>query len=795
MQKTDFNRDWTVQKDGSTEILHVNLPDDAMIREERSKENKTASASAYFAGGKYIYTKIFNLSEDETRQTLILEFEAVYQNAIVFLNGRQVAERPYGYTNFFVDITGKVIAGTNELKVVADNADVPNSRWYSGSGIYREVHLYRSESSYIRPEGLKVQIVDLNTIHIFADAVMQPNEKIVLEIFSDSGKIASAEGTDVTITIPDAHLWSSEDPYLYTCQATLLQGGTVIDTAKSSFGIRTLSWGKDGFLVNSKSVLFRGACIHHDNGVLGACGFHDAEFRRVRILKEAGFNAIRSSHNPISKAMLDACDKLGMYVIDEAFDMWLIKKNPYDYAGEKFSKWWKDDIAAMISKDYNHPSVVMYSIGNEITELGLATGQEQARIMTEFCHTQDHTRPVTAGINLMLATMAKSKKSIYGTDEDGNVKNSGTGGMDDAPTSEFFNIMMNKMGGLINKAAKTKKATAIAEIMSDIFDIPGYNYASSRYKIDAKNHPEQATTGSETLPQTLYDNWQLVKSISTMTGDFMWTGYDYLGESGIGTIQYKDKKTKQPADPGLIISGGAGIIDICGKKRPEVGWSKIIWGLQKTPTIGVDPYTRADYFQSLSMWRITDAVESWSWEGCEGKKASVTVYSDAAKVELFVNGKSAGKKKTKKDIAKFKKIPYEAGKIEAVTYDSSGKETGRTSLISATGKTLIKLTPEATSLCANGQDLCFLNIDLIGENGITKSSVDQNLKIEISGPATLQGYGSARPNIEKSFCSDTFKTFYGKSLAVIRAGYEPGTVTVKVSGKGLDTQKLTLNIC
>ena len=795
MQKTDFNRDWTVQKDGSTEILHVNLPDDAMIREERSKENKTASASAYFAGGKYIYTKIFNLSEDETRQTLILEFEAVYQNAIVFLNGRQVAERPYGYTNFFVDITGKVIAGTNELKVVADNADVPNSRWYSGSGIYREVHLYRSESSYIRPEGLKVQIVDLNTIHIFADAVMQPNEKIVLEIFSDSGKIASAEGTDVTITIPDAHLWSSEDPYLYTCQATLLQGGTVIDTAKSSFGIRTLSWGKDGFLVNSKSVLFRGACIHHDNGVLGACGFHDAEFRRVRILKEAGFNAIRSSHNPISKAMLDACDKLGMYVIDEAFDMWLIKKNPYDYAGETFSKWWKADIAAMISKDYNHPSVVMYSIGNEITELGLATGQEQARIMTEFCHTQDHTRPVTAGINLMLATMAKSKKSIYGTDEDGNVKNSGTGGMDDAPTSEFFNIMMNKMGGLINKAAKTKKATAIAEIMSDIFDIPGYNYASSRYKIDAKNHPEQATTGSETLPQTLYDNWQLVKSISTMTGDFMWTGYDYLGESGIGTIQYKDKKTKQPADPGLIISGGAGIIDICGKKRPEVGWSKIIWGLQKTPTIGVDPYTRADYFQSLSMWRITDAVESWSWEGCEGKKASVTVYSDAAKVELFVNGKSAGKKKTKKDIAKFKKIPYEAGKIEAVTYDSSGKETGRTSLISATGKTLIKLTPEATSLCANGQDLCFLNIDLIGENGITKSSVDQNLKIEISGPATLQGYGSARPNIEKSFCSDTFKTFYGKSLAVIRAGYEPGTVTVKVSGKGLDTQKLTLNIC
>ena len=794
MQKTDFNRDWTVQKDGSNEILHVNLPDDAMIREERSKENKTASASAYFAGGKYIYTKIFDLSENETRQTLILEFEAVYQNATVFLNGRQVAEHPYGYTNFFVDITGKVIAGTNELKVVADNADVPNSRWYSGSGIYREVHLYRSGSSYIRPEGLKVQIVDLNTIHIFTDAVMQPDEKIVLEIFNDTGKIVSSEGTDVTITIPDAHLWSAEDPYLYTCQATLLQGGTVIDTAKSSFGIRTLSWGKDGFLVNSKSVLFRGACIHHDNGVLGACGFHDAECRRVRILKEAGFNAIRSSHNPISKAMLDACDQLGMYIIDEAFDMWLIKKNPYDYAGETFSKWWKADIAAMISKDYNHSSVVMYSVGNEITELGLADGQEQARIMTEFCHTKDHTRPVTAGINLMLATMAGSKKSIYGTDEDGKVKDSGSGGLDNAPTSEFFNIMMNKMGGLINKAAKTKKATAIAEIMSGIFDIPGYNYASSRYKIDARNHPEQATTGSETLPQTLYDNWQLVKSIPTMTGDFMWTGYDYLGESGIGTIQYKDKKTKQNADPGLIISGGAGIIDICGKKRPEVGWSKIIWGLQKTPTIGVDPYTRTDYFQSLSMWRVTDAVESWSWEGCEGCKTNVTVYTSAPKAELYCNGKRIASAKVKECKAVFKRIEYVPGTLSAIVYDENGKEIDRAELFSAIGKTMIQLACDKQKIRSNGQDLCFIEVSLIGENGIIKASADQMLTVQVEGSGVLQGFGSAVPNTNENFTDGRYRTYHGRALIAVRAGYEPGEIKVTVKGEGLRDRETKISV-
>ena len=333
----------------------------------------------------------------------------------------------------------------------------------------------------------------------------------------------------------------------------------------------------------------------------------------------------------------------------------------------------------------------------------------------------------------MLAMMAGGKNSIYGTDETGEVKDSGAGGMDAMPTSDFFNFLMNKMGKLMTRAASTKKANAVAEKMRDIFDIPGYNYATSRYEKDAKERPEQATTGSETLPQSLYENWQLVKRLPTMTGDFMWTGWDYLGESGIGTVRYIDKKTKESVDPGLIMTGGPGIIDICGKMRPEVGWGKIIWGLQHTPTIGVDPVNRADAFQSLSMWRTTDAVESWSWEGCEGNRTMATVYSDAAEVELLVNGKSLGKKKPKQDMVKFKKVIYEPGILEAVAYDADGRETGRTALTSATGTTRIQLTPEVTRLRANGQDLCYLNIDLVGENGITKSSVDQELSIELTG--------------------------------------------------------------
>lgn len=794
MQKQDFNRGWMVQKEGTDKILHVNLPDDAMIRENRSKENKTASASAYYAGGKYIYTKEWQVSEEDAAKTLIFEFEAVYQNATVFLNGEEVAARPYGYTNFFIDVTGKVKAGSNVIKVIADNEKVPNSRWYSGSGIYREVQLYSAGADYIAPEGLKVKILDGSHIHVSVEGQYSAGTQAKIEVLFNDSVVAAADGFAADMEIPNAKLWSDETPNLYTCKVTLQKDGVTVDNAETTFGMRTLAWGKTGFLVNGKPVLLRGACIHHDNGVVGACAFRDAETRRVRLLKEAGFNAIRSAHNPMSKAMLDACDRLGMYVMDEAFDMWFIKKNPYDYGGENFTKWWEKDTAAMISKDYNHPSVVMYSIGNEITDLGLPSGQAQARTMVDFCHKQDSTRPVTAGINLMLAMMAGSKKSIYGTNEKGEVNSSGAGGMDSMPTSEFFNMWMNKMGSLMNLASKTKKANAVAEVMTTIFDIPGYNYASSRYEMDAKNHPDQATTGSETLPQTLYDNWQLVKKIPTMTGDFMWTGYDYLGESGIGTVQYKDRKTKQSVDPGLIISGGCGIIDICGKLRPEVGWGKIIWGLQNVPTLGVEPLTHTEDFKAISMWRNTDAIASWAWEGCEGRKTTAIVYSDAAKVKLFLNGKSLGSKCPKKDMALFKNVPYEAGELVAVAYDKAGHETGRTVLKSATGKTKIQLTPETTVLRANGQDLCFLNLDLVGENGITKSSADQELKVEVSGPAVLQGYGSARPYIVGSFCGDTFKTFYGKSLAVIRAGYEAGTVTVKVSGKGLETQELTLTV-
>lgn len=794
MKKYDFNREWTVQKDGDEEISAVNLPHDAMLYEKRDKNAPTAGACAYFYGGKYSYTKHLDVPEEWAGKKILMECEGVYQNASVWVNGVEVMQWPYGYTNFYVDLSENLGYGQeNEVMIIADNSQTPNSRWYSGSGVYREVHLYVGEKEHIDPEGVRVNVISESQVQVDIIGQIEKDTKVRMEILDGETTVAFGEGTSQILTIENAKLWDDEHPNLYQVRVTLEKDGIVLDEMETSFGMRIITWGEGGCKVNGKEVLLRGACIHHDNGILGACSFKDAEWRRVRILKAAGFNAIRSAHNPISKAMLDACDTLGMYVMDENFDMWMIKKNPYDYGGDTFRSWWKKDMNAMISKNYNHPSVIMYSIGNEISDLGTTDGQKMCEEIAAYVKEQDQTRAVTLGINLMLASMAAKGKGLYGTDEKGNDKGTGSQSLDSMPTSSFFNMMMNRMGGIIDKMSATKGADQVVKKVSGLLDIPGYNYATSRYKKEGKRYPDRAFVGSETLPQSLYKNWQLVKEISNLAGDFMWTGWDYLGESGIGTIQYKDKKTKQDVEEGLIVSGGAGIIDICGKMRPEVGWGRVIWNLQNTPTIGVNPLIHVEDFMTASMWRNTDAVDSWSWEGYEGKKTDVIVYSDAEQMELLLNGKSLGKKKVKECKVKFKKVPYEFGKIEAVAYQN-GREISRSTLESAKGKTQISLKAEKEELQANGQDLCYLNIDLVGENGITKSSVDQKLTVTVTGAGSLQAFGSARPHMKENFYSETHTTFYGKALAIIRAGYEPGEIQVTVLGEKLESKKIKLDV-
>ena len=790
MIKKDLNTGWLFSKRGEgSDAVTVDLPHDAMLHEKRSKDAVPAGACGYFHEGCYDYVKRFDVPEEWKDGSAILELEAVYQDSSVYLNGELLERHPYGYSNYFVDLSGKLRYGAeNEIRVTADNSNAPNSRWYSGAGIIRPVSLYLGNRSHIVPDSVFV-IADMDgKAEVRLEATGGDEVRVIIS--RDGKEAASAVGevedgkACVSLSVTDPLLWDAEEPNLYDCEAVLLEGGQETDRDASEFGFRTISWGRDGFKVNGREVLLRGACVHHDNGILGACAFDEAEERRIRILKDAGFNAVRSAHNPAAKGMLRAADRLGMYIMDETFDMWLVKKNPGDYGGDTFREWWQRDTEAMIRKDRSHPSVVMYSIGNEISEIGVPEGQEYCRTMAEFVRETDPTRAVTLGMNLMLAASASKGKGIYGEG-----KNTGTQTMDSMPTSEFFNILMNKMGGIIDRMAASKDADKVVSQVSGILDIPGYNYATSRYEKEVKMYPDRPFTGSETLPKMLYKNWELVKKYPNITGDFMWTGWDYLGEAGIGTVRYRSYNNN-----GLIISGGCGVVDICGKQRPEVQWNRLIWGLTDQPGIGVEPYTHAGEAHTQAMWRDTDAVGSWAWDGCEGKKQTVTVYSNGATAELLVNGRSYGRKKVRENKSIFKRVAYEPGTVEAVSYDAYGKETGRTSLVSAAGNTVLRVIPEKPVLKADGQDLCFLRIELTGENGVIRSASDRQLKVEVTGAGTLQAFGSARPNMKEDFISGTHTTFLGQALAVVRAGNDKGEIRVRVSGDGLEDREMVLTV-
>ena len=395
----------------------------------------------------------------------------------------------------------------------------------------------------------------------------------------------SGEGTSFELTIPNAKLWSDETPQLYTAKITAREG----DTLEISFGIRKIEWSNKGLFINRKETLLRGGCVHHDSGILGAATYAESEKRRVRILKENGFNAIRSSHNPASKALLDACDRYGMYVMDETFDMWYNRKNPYDY-GCDWAEHWQEDTAAMVKRDFNHPSVILYSIGNEVAEPFEQKGIDAGRAQVALCHELDGTRPVTCGTNLMILSRAAKGQGIY---QDGEQKTGAEGKQAGEDTGKvqnaslMFNIMTSFIGSNMNKAGNSKKVDALTTPFLDSLDIAGYNYGSGRYPLDGKEHPNRVVFGSETFLQDIWKNWEAVKQYPYVIGDFMWTSWDYLGEAGIGAWSYTGGMPFNRPYPWIL--AGAGVIDILGTPDGSCKYASTVWGLEKKPVIAVRP--------------------------------------------------------------------------------------------------------------------------------------------------------------------------------------------------------------
>ena len=771
MKPTPLLTGWTCRHLGDTAPgKTVTLPHDAMLAEPRTALSAGGTNTGWYEGYDYEYQRTLTVPENELADTHILEFEGVYHNAEVWLNGQKAAFRPYGYTNFYVDCAPYLHAGENELRVIARNADQPNSRWYSGAGIYRPVQLWTARSAHIALNGVKIRTLSLDPAVVEVRVKTTAPGTVRLTVDDLPAMQQESDGEAVfTLTLDNARLWTPETPNLYTCRVNFAD-----DEVTETFGVRKVEWGTDGFLLNGKRYIIQGACIHHDNGLLGAVCDPDAVARKVRLLKENGYNAIRSAHNPCSKALLTECDRQGMLVMDEYIDHWYIHKTEHDYV-DYFNDWWRQDLTDMVEKDYNHPCVVLYSTGNEVSETAQKRGIALTKEMTDFLHGLDDSRPVTCGVNIFFNFLSSIGFGVY-SDEKAKkeaeraekAKQRGEkAAKKKAVGSQFFNNLAGLLGDEFMKRGATlhgcdvKTRDAFANM-----DIAGYNYGIYRYKHDLKKYPQRLILGSETFCNDAYKFRELAKQEPRLVGDFVWAGMDYLGEVMVGSWEYADYA--ETFDGGLgWVSAGSGRIDLTGKPLGEALYTRVALEADNGPYIAVCPVNHTGDRHSPSAWKMTNAMPSWSWTGCEGCKANVEVYARAARVELVLNGHTVGSKTLKNDcLARFS-IPYESGTLEAVSYDAADHEIGRCKLQSAGGTTCLTLDAEEPTVKPGR--LCYIRLRYTDENGITKPLARGNIQVQVRG-GTLVGLGSACPFNKHSYLDSETDTYYGEALAIVRMG-------------------------
>ena len=765
MKKQLFNENWKFKKIDEEAFADVTLPHDAMFYEKRSADAPSGDAEAFFHVGMYRYEKEFECDA----KNAFLGFDGVYKDARVFLNGELKGEYHYGYSPFVIEL-GE-IKGKNTIAVECGVATAPDSRWYPGAGIYRDVFLYTAEEDeYIKVNSVKVSTLDYKKGLINVRCDVNKGEANI-EILDGETIAASAKGNDVDLVIPEVKLWDENDPFLYTVRVSLGN-----DVVCQRFGVRQVVC-DHGLYVNGKKVLLKGGCIHSDNGLLGAASYYKSEYRRVKILKQAGFNAIRCAHNPASAHLLDACDELGVYVMDEAWDMWFHHKTKGDYA-----TWWRqyhnEDLKNMVDRDFNHPSVIMYSIGNEVSEPAKPEGLQVTSQMVDFLHELDPNRLVTGGFNLMIITNAAKGKAVYneegGLNDDSKSKQSGM-------NSTMFNMIVSVLGSSMNKAANSKKADAICSPSLDKLDICGYNYASGRYAADAKLHPDRVIFGSETMPYTIGSNWKMVEDLDNLVGDFMWTAWDYIGENGIGAWSYTTDGTSfSKPYPWWLADTGA--FDIIGTPNAEAHWAMAAWHSADKPMIDVQPMNH-DRKVTKAAWRGSNGIPSYSWKGCDGRKMVAEVFTDGKKVDLYQNGKKVGSARVKEDRAKFK-LRYVPGTLEAVAFDENGNEKGRSRLLSASDRLKVAVRPEEESIRKG--DIVYVAVNVEDDRGIIESNADRKLKVEVEN-GELLAFGSAAPRTLEDLHSGEYTTYYGRAMAIVRADCEKD-ITVKVICENNETK-------
>ncbi len=792
MKKIPFNSNWLFHNDvRNTPEIPVTLPHDAMQTEQRLPGMKNGAAAGFFPGGRYVYRKRFTPEESWRDQSVILELEGVYRRSTVSLNGRKLGGWINGYTGYTVDLSDAMrFGGENELTVIADNTQTPNSRWYTGSGIYRDVFLHVGSRQHINPDGIAVvtESIEPAVLRVSTETVnLSADSRVLVRIFAGETLVAEGEGSDCRITVPGAKLWSAERPNLYRVAVSIENHGEIIDEAGILTGIRSLSWSAaTGLLVNGAETKLRGGCLHHTNGILGAVSTRSVELAKVKKLKEAGFNAIRSAHNPMGTALLEACDALGLYVMDEAFDQWQFKKVDYDYS-IYFDAEWRKDLGAMIRKDRNHPSVIMYSIGNEIGDTGKAEGAGISRELADFCRKADPTRPVINCINPVVSNMGGSRSKGKPEDTVDPYLETKTSA---ATASLLANIIVTVVPFIQKLMGKPEKVEKLLKPCFDAVDIVGLNYAEHCYEPHHGYAPERIMVGSETYPHSMARRWALVEKHPYVLGDFMWTAMDYLGEAGVGVPIYGTNKGGFNR-PYPCVSGGCGAIDLIGHKDTECYAAAIAWGQYEKPYIAVRPVNHSGEKFFFGMWRNTDAVSSWTWPSCEGRTAEIEVYSPGKTVELLQDGQSLGRKPVVEGKADFT-AAYRKGILKAVCYDGKGNKLAEDELRTAGTETILRLGPETESAKADTGSLIFVEAALTDADGIVKLLEDRRLSVTVEGAATLAAVGSGNPVTKESFTGNAYTTWFGRMGFYVRSSGEQGEATVTVRAGDLESKTLTL---
>ena len=782
----------------------VNLPHDGMIHLDVTKEAPAQYDSGYYPGDTCNYTRYVMIPREWERDLVGLQFDGVMMHTSIDVNGCKVGEHHYGYSPFYVDLTDYVTFGEeNRITINVNTGVQPSSRWYTGSGLFRGVTLCHSPRVFILPDGINVVTREVTDQIAFLEAQVEignetlenhmvevkvelwkegePEEKAVAEArrMIEVGK-NNRETARISIHLSDPVLWDAENPNLYIVKATVTDQSVfrthsnpvpiqTVDEAQTLFGIRTITVDSvRGLRINGKPVKLKGGCVHHDNGLLGAVSLYECEERKIRKLKETGFNAVRTAHNPPSGALVEACDRLGMYIFDEAFDAWGMAKRTGDYS-QYFAALWEKDLTAFIKRDRVHPSVIMWSTGNEIPERGgLNQGYSTATKLAECIRTLDPTRPVSNGICSFWS------------------------GLDDA---------MAKGQDQTQNAATEKEADfweKQTEAFTNGLDVVGYNYMEDLYERDHELYPERVILGSENFPREIGFRWPVVEKLPYVIGDFTWTAWDYIGEAGIGKSLFVEE-----TDP-LVKKGPWAVMppsttcypwrlandadfDITGIRKPQGDYRSVVWGSEKTYLYSMQPqnYGKAEV---ISMWGFTDARKCWNYTGFEGKPVEVIAFSGAEEVELLLNGVSVGKKEVQKDgnlpnSVRFV-LPYEKGVLEAVSY-TDGMEVSRDRLATTGEPAEIRLIPETKELRADGHDVVFVQIEILDQNGLLVTDAQIPLKAVLSGVGELSGFGSANPVTEDNYTQPETYSFRGRATAVIRSGYEQGSAELVIENAQL----------